>query len=49
MVPDGPSWQVQGSHRKHPNNPWLHFVNPPANVRACLPQGACSDWLRVSK
>jgi hypothetical protein len=48
-VPDGPKWQVQGSHRSHPNNPWLHFVQPPANVRACLPQGMCSDWLRVSK
>ncbi len=48
MVPEGPSWQVQGSHLKHPDNPWLHFVKPPANVRACLPQGACSDWLRVS-
>lgn len=49
MVPDGPKWQVQGTHRNHPNNPWLHFVKPPANVRACLPQGMCSDWLRVSK
>lgn len=48
-VPDGPKWQVQGSHRSHPNNPWLHFVQPPANVRACLPQGMCSDWLRVTK
>ena len=48
-VPDGPKWQVQGTHRSHPNNPWLHFVQPPANVRACLPQGMCSDWLRVSK
>ena len=48
MVPDGPSWQVRGgSDRDHPTNPWLHFVHPPANVRACLPQGACSDWLSV--
>ena len=48
MVPDGPRWQVQGgSDRHHPTNPWLHFVRPPANVRACLPQGACSDWLSV--
>jgi hypothetical protein len=48
MVPDGPSWQVRGgSDRDHPTNPWLHFVHPPASVRACLPQGVCSDWLSV--
>ena len=48
MVPDGPTWQVRGgSDRTHPTNPWLHFVRPPASVRACLPQGACSDWLSV--
>ena len=48
MVPDGPRWQVRGgSDRTHPTNPWLHFVHPPASVRACLPQGACSDWLSV--
>ncbi len=49
MIPDGPSWQLrQGSHRSHPNNPWLHFVSPPASVRACLPgRGICSDWLDV--
>ena len=48
MVPDGPRWQVRGgSDREHPTNPWLHFVHPPASVRACLPQGACSDWLGV--
>jgi hypothetical protein len=48
MVPDGPAWQVRGgSDRDHPTNPWLHFVHPPASVRACLPQGVCSDWLSV--
>ena len=48
MVPDGPRWQVRGgSDRNHPTNPWLHFVQPPASVRACLPQGVCSDWLGV--
>ena len=49
MIPDGPSWQLrQGSHRSHPNNPWLHFVSPPASVRACLPgRGICSDGLDV--
>jgi hypothetical protein len=49
MVPGGPRWQVRGSHREHPTNPWLHFVHPPASVRACLPRGACSEWLNVSK
>jgi hypothetical protein len=50
MVPDGPAWQMRGGqHRSHPTNPWLHFVSPPATVRACLPrQGVCSDWLNVS-
>jgi len=48
MVPDGPTWQVRGgSDRDHPTNPWLHFVHAPATVRACLPQGVCSDWLNV--
>jgi hypothetical protein len=49
MVPRGPRWEVRGRHHNHPNNPWLHFVDPPATVRACLPQqGICSDWLRVN-
>lgn len=48
-VPDGPTWQVRGgSGKNHPTNPWLHFVQPPATVRACIPQ-ACSDWLDVRR
>jgi hypothetical protein len=48
MVPDGPKWEVRkGKHRGHSTNPWLHYVTPPGSVRACLPQGRCSDWLSV--
>jgi hypothetical protein len=47
MVPDGPRWEVRGGRdHDHLTNPWLHFVTPPAAVRACIPQ-ACSDWLKV--